>query len=364
MPQPNNASVPVGSAPAPASPAKPTQVQASSAAPAKPKAANTKKAGPKKGSAAAKRNRTMRVHRIARLACQIVFFVMAPALFSAAFNGVKYLFTQIGARQAIEPTSFVVLLVALCAFTIVFGRFFCGYACAFGTLGDVVYLLFSPVRKVLHIPSWPLADKAQRGLQMVKFAVLAAICILCFTGLWSAVSGYSPWTAFAGIDALNIEGIDVIAFVVLGVIVVGMAFIERFFCQFLCPLGAVFALLPVLPFSALNRDSNRCSPRCGRCRAGCPVGVFPDADEFAAGECISCGRCADVCPISNTGMISVKNTDPTTAQRMPRRIVLRGNEVAYVVVKALLLFAVCWFAGALSFGPAFTDVTGIALPWS
>jgi len=41
------------------------------------------------------------------------------------------------------------------AFTVLFGRFFCGYACAFGTLGDTVYALFAPVRRALHIPDDP-----------------------------------------------------------------------------------------------------------------------------------------------------------------------------------------------------------------
>ena len=93
---------------------------------------------PKKGGKAAQRARAMRIHRIVRWCVQIGFFVLAPSIFSATFNGVKYLATQIGVRQAAEPTSFVVLLVAMLAFTILSGRFFCGYACAFGTLGDAV----------------------------------------------------------------------------------------------------------------------------------------------------------------------------------------------------------------------------------
>lgn len=319
---------------------------------------------PKKGSKAAKRAFALRLHRAVRWAVQILFFLVAPALFSAAFNGVKHLFTQIGARQAIEPTSFVVLLVAVLAFTVLFGRFFCGYACAFGTLGDAVYLLFTPVRRVLHVADRPVSERLQRRLQLGKFGVLVAICALCFAGLWPAISGYSPWTAFAGLVAFNVDGIDLVAFAVLGGIVVGMALVKRFFCQFLCPLGAVFALMPVVPASAYNRDAGRCSSRCGHCKAGCPVAVFPDADALTAGECIACGKCADVCPTENVGVLSVKSRDPKAAERKPQRVVLRGNEVPYVALKAALLLAVCWVAGALSFGPAFTDVTGIVLPWA
>lgn len=292
---------------------------------------------PKKGGRAAARARTMRVHRIVRWCVQLVFFVAAPSVFSAAFGGIKYVAGQLGLRQAVEPTSFVVLLIAVLLFTAVFGRFFCGYACAFGTLGDAVYALFTPVRRVLHVSDRPLPEKAQRGLQFAKYGVLVAICALCFTGAWASLSGYSPWTAFAGIVAGSVDGIDAIAFAVLGVIVLGMALVKRFFCQFLCPLGAVFALMPVLPFSQFSRKKSCCAKRCGKCHAGCPVG--------------------------NVGMVRAKASGEERPGKPPRML-LRGNEIAFSLMKAVLLLALLWVAGALSFAPAFTDATGIALPWS
>ena len=62
-------------------------------------------------------------------------------------------------------------------------------------------------------------------------------------GIWPQVSGASPWVAFAGITARSLEGIAPTAFAALGAVMVGMAFVERFFCQFLCPFGAIFSLL-------------------------------------------------------------------------------------------------------------------------
>ena len=59
-----------------------------------------------------------------------------PSVYTTAFSGVKYIFTQMGNVQPLELTSFVTILIVLCLYTMVFGRFFCGFACAFGTLGD------------------------------------------------------------------------------------------------------------------------------------------------------------------------------------------------------------------------------------
>ena len=63
-----------------------------------------------------------------RLAIQILFFLLFPSTFTSAFNGVKYIFTQIGLGSSVALNSFLAVLIALCVYTIVFGRFFCGYA--------------------------------------------------------------------------------------------------------------------------------------------------------------------------------------------------------------------------------------------
>lgn len=318
---------------------------------------------PKKGGKAAQRAKRLRAHRMVRWGIQLLFFIAAPSVFSAAFGGIKYVAGQLGLRQAVEPTSFVVLLVSVLLFTVVFGRFFCGYACAFGTLGDAAYALFAPVRKALHISDKPLPEKVQRGLQFVKYGILIAICALCFMGAWASLSGCSPWTVFAGIVAGSIEGIDSLAFVVLGVIVLGMALVKRFFCQFLCPLGAVFALMPVLPFSQFSRKRPCCAKRCGKCHAGCPMDIYPDADSFAIGECISCGKCADVCPVGNVGMLRARAAGEEKPGK-PGKIYLHGNEIAFSLAKAALFLVLLWMVGALGFVPAFSDVTGITLPWA
>ena len=69
-------------------------------------------------------------------------FILFPSMFTAAFNGVKYIFTQIGSGNRIELTSFVAVLLMLCVYTMIFGRFFCGFACAFGSFGDAMHALY------------------------------------------------------------------------------------------------------------------------------------------------------------------------------------------------------------------------------
>ena len=83
-----------------------------------------------------------KAHAYVRAAIQLLFFLFLPSAFTTAFSGIKSVLTQIGTGSPVVMSSFLTVLLALCAYTVVFGRFFCGYACAFGTLGDAVHALY------------------------------------------------------------------------------------------------------------------------------------------------------------------------------------------------------------------------------
>ncbi len=332
---------------------------------------NADAASPKKRSITETRTRRLAFHRWLRLGIQLVFLIFAPGVFSAAFNGVKYLFTQIGLLSAIEPTSFVITLIAILAFTIVFGRFFCGYACAFGMLGDVVFQLVDAFCKRFKLSHPQIPERVMRIGSFVKYALLVAICLMCVFGVWSQVSDYSPWVAFAAFTSGSLSGIAPLAFILLALCVVGMAFNERFFCRTLCPLGALFSLMPVFGFSSYTRSKNDCAHKCGRCQASCPVGIYPDEDTLTQGECIACGRCADTCPLGNVNLVCIEkksndsegsdavNAVPHKAKGIKSRegyYLLRGTETSVVLIKAALLLAVCWVVGLTRYLPAFSGI--------
>ncbi len=317
---------------------------------------------------AQERRRAELAHRGLRWAVQIVFFAAFPGVWSATFSGVKYLCQQVGATQPLELSGFFALLLVILGYTCVFGRFFCGYACSFGFLGDAVYALAAPLRRALGLDGKKLSVRARHLLRLVKYFVLLGICAACFLGVWSSVSAFSPWGAFAGLRAGSVGGIDALAFVLLGVVVVGMAFEERFFCQFLCPLGALFALLPVLPASLFRRNRATCVPRCNRCQDRCAVGIHPDRHALDAGECVACGRCADGCPVANVSLLRIEQAvgekgagvsaeprpgrpstprpgrpvEPRPGRPAEPRFCIRGTEVTLVLLKAALLLALCY----------------------
>lgn len=273
------------------------------------------------------------IHVWLRVAIQILYFIFIPSVYTAAFAGVKYIFTQIGAGEQIELTSFVTVLILICAYTILFGRFFCGFACAFGSLGDAVHALYKNILKKMKKKPYLIPDKWTNWLDKLKYVVLTGIVLMCFAGVYGKAKGTSPWDVFSMIRAGNFKlGGYIAGLVVLIVIIAGMCLEERFFCRNLCPMGAVFSLLPVLPFFALHRDRENCIKGCSACTKKCPsgIGLPEDGSPRVEGDCFQCQKCIDICPKGNihTGIR-----------------ILKGNEVWFTLLRALLLAVILIWAG-------------------
>lgn len=117
------------------------------------------------------------MHSWLRAAIQLLYFLFLPSAYTAAFAGVKYIFTQLGAGEKIGLTSFVSVLIVLCLYTIVFGRFFCGFACAFGSFGDAVHAIYVWVCKKMKKKTVKLPEKATEKLTMMKYVVLAVMIL-------------------------------------------------------------------------------------------------------------------------------------------------------------------------------------------
>ncbi|MBQ9156144.1 MAG: 4Fe-4S binding protein [Eubacterium sp.] len=262
---------------------------------------------------------------------RLVFFLIYPALFATAFTGIKMIVKQLAAVSSIPWNPFVETLVILLVFTIVFGRFFCGFACAFGTYGDFIYFLSTWIRKKMKKRPLHVFDKVSGFMQYLKYVVLGAVLVLCVKGEDSLINLYSPFTTFSRLHTLKLP-MNRAGAGIFFAITLGMALESRFFCRFLCPMGAVFSLMPVLPFSVIKRDRENCIKNCKACRMACPASLdipsTEEGDNILSGECFGCGKCIRRCPRQNIGSTSGKTGWPVL-----------------LLFKAALLFAAFWFIG-------------------
>ena len=157
-------------------------------------------------TAAQQRQRDKKRRIWLRAGVQLFFFVTMPGAFVAGFSGVKQIFLHIGAGEVLSADSFTLSLLGLCGFTLLFDRFFCGYACAFGSLGDAVWALSGLLQKKLfhRKKQLRLPERAVLWGQKVKYLLLAGLVALYVTRQEKLLTGASPWEVFSRLTALRL----------------------------------------------------------------------------------------------------------------------------------------------------------------
>ena len=238
--------------------------------------------------------------QIVRTVIQLIAFITVPALFITIFSSTGELITSIAEGSFTLSDNFgkLILIAGTFIITLVWGRFFCGFICSFGAMQDLFNAIGKLIPFKINIP-----EKADKYLKLLKYAVLAfalaGLCGFSFTEdpLWN------PWTVF-GIYSSVSGWSSIKYFLTLGgalllLIIAGSLFIERFFCRYFCPLGALFSIVSHFRVYSIKRRPDKCG-NCRLCTARCSMGIpLYRYDEVCSGECINCMKCTSACPNEN-----------------------------------------------------------------
>lgn len=252
------------------------------------------------------KNKISKIQVIRRIT-QAICFVFASGLFAEAFMGLKTIIEAI--TGSIAPTIsaiFPVLLLILS--TVLFGRIFCGWLCAFGALGDFFYALGKRVFRI----KFKMPKKADGVLKYLKYIILLAL-VFTWVAEITLPEGFSPWDAFGELNSLPPAlGYTLSHFlpgtVLLVLILIASMFVERFFCRYLCPMGAVFSIFSKLKVLNIKKPRTDCG-KCRICTRSCAMGIaLYEKDSVSAGECIGCMQCIEACPRKNV-RLSVQSRD-------------------------------------------------------
>jgi NosR/NirI family nitrous oxide reductase transcriptional regulator len=84
-------------------------------------------------------------------------------------------------------------------------------------------------------------------------------------------------------------------FVVFALALLGAGlFIERFYCRYLCPLGAALAIPGRIRMFEWLKRYQECGSPCHRCAKECPVQAIHPEGEINVNECIYCMHCQEL----------------------------------------------------------------------
>jgi len=168
----------------------------------------------------------------------------------------------------------------------VWGRgLFCGWLCPFGALQEMAAWLGEKLKfRQVKVP-----EKWHRRLILLKYPILLVLVGTAFYSLELAEKLVEVEPFKTGITLIFVRYWPFVAYAV-GLLVVGM-FIHKFYCRYLCPLGAGLAVLGKLRlFSWLDRVE-LCGKPCQHCKNSCGINAIHKDGRIDYNECIQCLEC-------------------------------------------------------------------------
>ncbi len=193
--------------------------------------------------------------------------------------------------RRIALSSFILFAIVL-LIAVVFRRSFCGLICPRGALQEG----FSDLGRKLMGRNLTLPAAIDRPARYLKYVVLVVFVYLAAATATLAIRPYDPWVAYHHLLSDELLESFLIGTIILAITVAGSFVYNRFFCKYLCPMGAFLALISRLSVFKVRRSEEVCID-CARCDDVCPTNVqVATADVVEDVECINCNECVNVCP--------------------------------------------------------------------
>ncbi|MDO4907580.1 NosR/NirI family protein [Neisseria sp.] len=162
---------------------------------------------------------------------------------------------------------------------------FCGWLCPFGAMQELSNRIAKKLGvKQINVPFGVHTRLA--ALKYVVFMVLFGVSLYDL-GLAEQLSEIEPFKTAVILKFMREWWWVLFAAALLAA---GL-FIERFFCRYLCPLGAAMAIPARLRIFDWLRRYHMCGNPCQLCANECPVQAIHPEGEINPNECIQCLHC-------------------------------------------------------------------------
>jgi ferredoxin-type protein NapH len=203
-----------------------------------------------------------------------------------------YATAQIALATRHLPVNLLIgVLTVVSTYLILGGRTFCSWVCPYHVLAEWA--------EVLHLRLVRSKRITNRTFDYgLKYWVWAAFLLVALLSGFTVFEMISP-------PAIITRAVVYGSWIGLGVIVlllvVEVFYSRRFWCRYLCPVGATYGFIGRAAPLKIKWDQDKCT-NCKECQAVCMVPfVLADTvnrgrlEYVVSGECTRCGLCVDAC---------------------------------------------------------------------
>jgi polyferredoxin len=244
-------------------------------------------------------------HSLAESGKAIPFLSNASLHALCPFGGVVtiYQYATTGSLvQKIHESSFILMIIGF-LLAILFGPVFCGWVCPLGTVQEWVSSMGRKLfrRRINHF----IPKKLDNVLRYSRYLVLAWVIYMTAATGTLIFSAYDPYFALFNLwtSEVAIGGV-----IILAVTLLLSLFIERPWCKYACPYGAVLGISNLFRIFSIRRNPSTCKND-GACSILCPMNIPVDEKTIVRDhQCISCLECTSeaVCPVAKTVEFSTR----------------------------------------------------------
>lgn len=187
-----------------------------------------------------------------------------------------------------DPVSLLLIAFTLASF-VVWGRgTFCGWLCPFGALQEFAALL----ARTLRLPERKLPARLAGVLDRGRFVILAALAALAALAPQWAEKGVEVEPFKTAITVGFDRSAPFVAYALILLVLGGLYY--KFFCRYLCPLGAAMALGGKLRLLDWLPRRSECGQPCQTCRHRCAYDAIEKSGTIRYERCFQCLDCVGI----------------------------------------------------------------------
>lgn len=238
-------------------------------------------------------------HTLAESGASIPFLADASLHAVCPFGGVETLYTFAASGLLVRKIhdSSLVLAAIVLVLSILFGPVFCGWVCPLGTVQEWVGKLGRKLFRRRYNQFVPA--RVDAILRYARYGILAWVLYVTAKSGMLVFEAYDPYFALFNFWSGEVTAS---ALLILGLTLLLSVFVERPWCKYACPYGAVLGLTNLFRVFSIRRVESTCKAD-SACTVMCPMNIPVDAAYTVRDhQCISCLECTSeaVCPVAKT----------------------------------------------------------------